>query len=53
VGERAQTGAPIRQRVHATRQPSRASLFENAAGDEMAFLVEMIVDLGVNRAEFL
>jgi hypothetical protein len=32
---------PIGQRV-------RTSLFENVAGDEMALLVKMVVDLGVN-----
>ena len=39
-------GAPLGQR-------GRTSLFENVAGDEMALLVEMVVELGVNRAEFL
>ena len=38
--------APFGQRIH-------ASLFVDFAGDEMTFLVEMIVDLSINRAEFL
>jgi putative transposase len=38
--------APLGQRV-------RASLFENVAADEMALLIEVVVNLGVNRAEFL
>jgi hypothetical protein len=34
-------GAPL-------RQCSRASLFVNLPGDEMALLIELVVDLGVN-----
>jgi hypothetical protein len=34
-------GAPL-------RQCGRASLFVNLPGDEMALLIEMVVDLGVN-----
>jgi hypothetical protein len=38
--------APPGQRVS-------ASLFENIAAVEMALLIKVVVDLGVNRAEFL
>ena len=34
-------------------QRGRASLFVYFASDEMALLIEMIVDLGLNRAELL
>src|SRR5208337_703620 len=34
-------------------QCRRASLLVDLAGDEMALLIEMVVDLGVNRAELL
>ena len=39
-------GAPLRQR-------GRASPSVNLPGDEMALLIEMVVDLGVDRAELL
>ena len=39
-------GAPLGQR-------GGAPLFVSLAGDEMALLIEMVVDLGMNRAEFL
>src|SRR5208337_5112189 len=34
-------------------QCRRASLLVDLTGDEMALLIEMVVDLGVNRAELL
>src|SRR5208337_727040 len=34
-------------------QCRRASLLVDLAGDDMALLIEMVVDLGVNRAELL
>src|SRR5208337_4594750 len=45
-GHLGREGAPLGQRAG-------SSLFVNFAGDEMALLIEMVVDLSMNWAEFL
>ena len=43
----------LRRKGAPFRRCGRASLLVNLPGDEMALLIEMVVDLGVNRAELL
>ena len=43
----------VRLWVHATRPGGGSGLFENVAAVEMALVVEVVVDRGVERSEFL
>ena len=48
VGTRPLSNDNLHRKGAPLRQCGRASLFVNLPGDEMALLIEMVVDLGVN-----